>query len=99
MRPTIVVNPGPTAYQAPRPDPLLARTPNLVNSRAGPFVAAKQQTDWQTDGRAAFAAAQKFPPEAVRKKRGQVRARAHARRSPLPLHSAPLALRAGIESE
>jgi hypothetical protein len=43
MRPTIVVNPGLTAYQAPRPDSLVPLTSNqVVNSRAAPFVAAKQ---------------------------------------------------------
>jgi hypothetical protein len=83
MRPTIVTNPGLGAYQVPRPDPLIPRTSTLVvDSRAAAFVAAKQQTESQADGRSAFAAAQKNPPEAIRKKRGQVRAQAHARRAP-----------------
>jgi hypothetical protein len=78
MRPTIVVNPGLAAYRAPRPDPLL----HVVNSRAAPLVAAKQQTNAQADGRSAFAAAQKNSPEVMRKKRTQVRAQAHAPRTP-----------------
>ena len=82
MRPTIATNPGLSAYQVPRPDPLIPRTSNhVVDSRAAPIVAAKQQTESQADGRAAFAAAQKTPPEAIRKKRGQVR-QANARRPP-----------------
>jgi hypothetical protein len=80
MRPTIVTNPGLSAYQVPRPDPLFPSPSNHVaNSRAAPFVTAKQQTGSQADGRSAFAAAL---PEAIRKKRGQVRAQAHARRAP-----------------
>jgi hypothetical protein len=95
MRPTIVVNPGLSAYDAPRPDSLLPRLSNhIVNSRALPFVAAKQQTEWQLDGRSAFAAAQDNEREAARgdlgKKKRQVRMQTHARRS-------PMAFRTGID--
>jgi|SRR3954468_6212389 len=82
MRPTIVTNPGLSAYQAPRSDPLIPISNHVENSRAPPLVAAEQQTKSQADGRLAFAAAQRTPAEAIPKKRGQVRAEAHARRSP-----------------
>jgi hypothetical protein len=106
MRPTIVVNPGLSAYQAPRPDPLFPRIANrAANSHALPFVAAKQQAEWQLDGRSAFAAAPKNPPEATRadvgKKKPQVRAQAHARRSSsapaTSVLTAPMAFRTGID--
>jgi len=87
MRPTIVVNPGLSAYYAPRPDPLLPRISNyIVNSPALPIIAAKKQTERQLDGRSAFAAAQGDDREVARgdagKKKLQVRMQAHARRSP-----------------
>jgi hypothetical protein len=44
MRPTIVVNPGLSAYQAPRADPLLPRiATRALNSHALPFVAASSR--------------------------------------------------------
>jgi hypothetical protein len=99
MRPTIVINPGLGAYQVPRPDPLIPRTStHVVDSRAAPFT-AKQQTESQADGRAAFAAVQKTPPEAIRKKRGQVRALANARRAPSGPAFGALGFADGIESK
>jgi hypothetical protein len=77
MRPTVIVNPGLRAYQAPRPDPLFAR-----NS----FGVAKQQS---ADGRSAFAEVRKEVPGGgspeVEKKKRQVKLRAYARRPTSPL--------------
>jgi hypothetical protein len=81
MRPTVIVNPGVRAYQAPRPDPLFAR-----NSNVSPFGAAKQQS---ADSRSAFAAVRTGIPEGasadIGKKKRQVKPRAYARRSTSPL--------------
>jgi hypothetical protein len=83
MRPTVIVNPGLRAYQAPRPDPLFARN---SNPHVSPFGAAKQQS---ADGRSAFAAVRTEIPEGASadlgKKKRQVKPRAYARRSPSPL--------------
>jgi hypothetical protein len=82
MRPTVIVNPGVRAYQAPRPDALFARN---SNPHVSPFGAAKQQS---ADGRSAFAAARTGIPEGaadIGKKKRQVKPRAYARRSTSPL--------------
>jgi hypothetical protein len=83
MRPTVIVNPGLRAYQAPRPDPLFARNSNPPVS---PFDAAKQQS---AHSRSAFAAVRTGIPEAasadIGKKKRQVKPRAYARRSTSPL--------------
>jgi hypothetical protein len=79
MRPTVILNPGLSAYQPPRPDPLFARSSNFA------FSAAQQQN---ADGRSAFAAVRKSIPETssdVGKKKRQVKPRAYARRSTSPL--------------
>jgi len=83
MRPTVTVNPGLRAYQAPRPDPLFARN---SNPHVSPFGAAKQQSE---DGRSAFAAVRTEVPDGasadIGKKKRQVRSRVYARRSTSPL--------------
>lgn len=79
MRPTVIVNPGLSAYQAPKPDPLFAGNSNYL------FGAAKQQS---VDGRSAFAAARNAIPETsadVGKKKRQIKPRAYVRRSTSPL--------------
>src|SRR5690348_1728204 len=53
MRPTVIVNPGLSAYHAPRPDQPFAHSSNYSIS------AAKQQS---ADGRSAFAAVRKAIP-------------------------------------
>jgi hypothetical protein len=90
MRPTVIVNPGVSAYQAPKPDPLLPRGSNYaLTSHVSPFGAAKQQSDLRSYGRSAFAAAQKALPEAasadIGKKKRQVKPRSYARRFNSPL--------------
>jgi hypothetical protein len=89
MRPTVIVNPGLSAYQAPRPDPLFARSSNYAqNSHVSPFGAARQQSP---DGRSAFAAVRKaIPAETsadIGNKKRQVKPRAYALRSTSPLAS------------
>jgi hypothetical protein len=83
MRPTVIVNPGLRAYQAPRPDPLFARN---SNPHVSPFGAAGQQS---ADGRSAFAAVRTEIPEGasadIGKKKRPVKPRAYARRSTSPL--------------
>jgi hypothetical protein len=78
MRPTVILNTGLGAYQAPRPDPLFARGPNYAS-----FGAAKQQS---TDARSALAAVRDAGSSAdIGKKKRQVKPRAYARRSNSPL--------------
>ena len=83
MRPTVIVNPGLRAYEAPRPDALFARN---SNPNVSPFGAAKQQS---ADGRSAFAAVRTGIPEGassdIGKKKRQIKPRAYARRSTSPL--------------
>ena len=83
MRPTVIINPGLRAYHAPGPDPLFARN---SNTHAGPFGAAKQQSE---DVRSAFAAVRTGIPDGasadIGKKKRQVKPRVYARRSTSPL--------------
>jgi hypothetical protein len=83
MRPTVIVNPGLHAYQAPRPDLLFARN---SNPHVSPFGAARQQS---ADGQSAFAAVLTGIPEGasadIGKKKRPVKPRAYARRSISPL--------------
>jgi hypothetical protein len=81
MRPTVIPNPGLSAYHAPQPDSLFAHNPNY-----GSFATAKQES---TDARSAYAAVRTGIPERssadIGKKKSQVKPRAYARRSTSPL--------------
>jgi hypothetical protein len=83
MRPTVILNPGLRAYQAPRPDPQFARNSNPHISPSG--IAMEQSAD----GRSAFAAVRSEIPEGapadIGKKKHQVKPRAYTRRSTSPL--------------
>jgi hypothetical protein len=91
MRPTILPNPGITAYQAPRPDPVVPRVVRGVEeSYALSITAAKRENELlNSDARSAFAAvrytkppAEAAAPSAKAQQKRQRSARTQRRQSP-----------------